>query len=369
MTSSSQMRPQTLLLSPPFQQDAGYAWLAPVAVEGDSVSISKYSSDLILYEDGIPLGPARSAHTQIREQGAGRFSHWQDRIYFSTRDNTDPNINGRVYTATVTPRDMAEDQAEYGLRLTEVYQGWLGLCGTGPSALPFQGLKIFELGPGLSMSTALAMAAFGATVYVTEREPIVWDPKCHGAIAKKMLDLLRRSGRPFNPEPLACSLVENRFDPRHIVVLNEARPLILPRLAGQIDHTFSAMVLEHVEDLERDFRFLHAISAPKARSAHLVDFGDHHYPEQPLEFLAESEEDFLQSCQYLYSRGSRLRFQHLKQAAISAGFRVEESVQDRVDPTYLADFIPRLRQSPSRFKDTPADWLETRTAVVYLEKG
>jgi len=58
-------------------------------------------SDLVLLEDGQPLGPAHSAHAEIRQAGRGRYSHWGARtIYFSTSDNSDPRTNGREYKVT-----------------------------------------------------------------------------------------------------------------------------------------------------------------------------------------------------------------------------------------------------------------------------
>lgn len=54
-----------------------------------------------LFEEGKPLGPAHSAHDVIRSKGAGRFSHWGSKLYFSTSDNSDPRTNGRVYRAVI----------------------------------------------------------------------------------------------------------------------------------------------------------------------------------------------------------------------------------------------------------------------------
>jgi hypothetical protein len=36
-------------------------------------------------------------HQDIRDLGRGRYSHWYDSLYFATRDNSDPNRNGRKY--------------------------------------------------------------------------------------------------------------------------------------------------------------------------------------------------------------------------------------------------------------------------------
>lgn len=63
-------------------------------------------SDIELYEDQAPLGPAHSVHTDVGKLGRGRFSHWRfaySMFLFSSSDNSDPNTNGRNYWA-VRPR-------------------------------------------------------------------------------------------------------------------------------------------------------------------------------------------------------------------------------------------------------------------------
>lgn len=55
-------------------------------------------SKLKLFEDGKELGPAHTAHVQIREHGHGRFSHWKTVLYFAASDGSDPRTNGRKYT-------------------------------------------------------------------------------------------------------------------------------------------------------------------------------------------------------------------------------------------------------------------------------
>lgn len=93
-------------LSPPFTAESGHAWVAePPDLspgEGDSGDAPDRSSWRLL-EDGRPLGPAHSLHAQIREDGAGAFSHWGDKLYFSTSDNSDPNTNGRRYSLAPKP--------------------------------------------------------------------------------------------------------------------------------------------------------------------------------------------------------------------------------------------------------------------------
>lgn len=79
-----------------FVPDRGYCFcvrLPPYFPSGESLDNRKNSS-LVVYQDGLPLGPANSQHRQIQEKGQGRYSHWKHALYFSTRDNSDPRLNG-----------------------------------------------------------------------------------------------------------------------------------------------------------------------------------------------------------------------------------------------------------------------------------
>jgi len=60
-------------------------------------------SVLKLFENSLELGPAHSAHANIRSLGQGRFSHWSsttgagESLRFAASNNTDPRTNGRSY--------------------------------------------------------------------------------------------------------------------------------------------------------------------------------------------------------------------------------------------------------------------------------
>ncbi len=102
---------QVVLEPASIRAEQGKAWLAPVPplrspwyrVWGPDVDRAP-SGALLLLEDGVPLPGEGAEHAQIRELGAGRFSHWGNDIYFSTRDGSDPRTNGRVYTIQVEAR-------------------------------------------------------------------------------------------------------------------------------------------------------------------------------------------------------------------------------------------------------------------------
>ena len=72
----------------------------PYEVHSDDIN-DGLRSRLRLYEDGVQLGPAHTAHVSIRDHGHGTFSHWSGSLVFSSSDNTDPRTNGRRYTAAV----------------------------------------------------------------------------------------------------------------------------------------------------------------------------------------------------------------------------------------------------------------------------
>ena len=94
-------------LSGPFANESGALWLTNIEsaeiLNGDQVDDSS-GRPLILYEDGIPLGPSTRNLEQIKSIGQGRYSYQDGQLYFSTSDNSDPNSNGRQYS--FAPGDM-----------------------------------------------------------------------------------------------------------------------------------------------------------------------------------------------------------------------------------------------------------------------
>ena len=86
-------------LAPPFERESGVAWqvrLPALAAAADDLD-APHRSRLVLLENGQPLWLRHTMHDDIRTRGLGAYSHWQDRVIFSTSDNSDPNANNRVY--------------------------------------------------------------------------------------------------------------------------------------------------------------------------------------------------------------------------------------------------------------------------------
>jgi hypothetical protein len=109
-TSFVDLRPRgkiVVQLQRPFEKLGAFGaisryWHPAAKLEDADSAENEEQSTVQLYEDGHPLGPAHSNHTEVAQIGEGRYSHWAGQtIVFSASDNTDPNTNGRRYWAVV----------------------------------------------------------------------------------------------------------------------------------------------------------------------------------------------------------------------------------------------------------------------------
>lgn len=78
--------------------DQGKNYIADSVVAGGDTLQALTQSKLTLYENGKALGPAHTNLADLRALGGGRFLHWNNSIYFTSTDGTDPRTNGRAYT-------------------------------------------------------------------------------------------------------------------------------------------------------------------------------------------------------------------------------------------------------------------------------
>jgi hypothetical protein len=103
---------QTKQLKGPIQPGSGHSYVIDLDAptfpwriffggRGDT-SVRPEGSSLRLFEDGKALPRPHAMHSEIVEKGGGRYSHWGaagDVILFSALDNSNPETNGRAYTA------------------------------------------------------------------------------------------------------------------------------------------------------------------------------------------------------------------------------------------------------------------------------
>jgi hypothetical protein len=98
----------------PFEQD-GHAFTVrqqnwfPHSISFAGLADSESNNErspVLIYEDGVLIGPAHSSYADIRDIGMGRYSHWTGQGFiFSSSDNSDPNTNNREYWAAL-PADL-----------------------------------------------------------------------------------------------------------------------------------------------------------------------------------------------------------------------------------------------------------------------
>jgi hypothetical protein len=110
-TSTSSPSPSSSYIEGPIKvsqayHEVGFNYIAPGDFGSPPDTLEASTASIVkVYENGVEVGPAHSAHADIRTYGQGRFSHWSDgsslSLYFSASDNSDPTTNGRMYTYRV----------------------------------------------------------------------------------------------------------------------------------------------------------------------------------------------------------------------------------------------------------------------------
>jgi len=122
------------VLAPPFGLVRGKMWQAGLspesAVDADSERDGTRSA-LMLFEGEERLRAGHAPHVEIAALGGGRYAHWNNALYFSSTDGTDPNTNGRRYRALELARLISAETSfakRYGCPLKGPFvhdvEGW-----------------------------------------------------------------------------------------------------------------------------------------------------------------------------------------------------------------------------------------------------
>jgi len=119
-------------LQEPFMNNGGHCWIIdlPNLVAFADRPEEPERSPIQVLENGVRLENAHVAHSEIRSEGRGRHSYWLGRLYFSTSDNSDPNLNGRAYRVELplsdqkfephAPLQIASELGTEAARLAEI---------------------------------------------------------------------------------------------------------------------------------------------------------------------------------------------------------------------------------------------------------
>jgi SAM-dependent methyltransferase len=380
----------------PYSHAEGHCWRAdlPRLAHLADGMVALCRSPLVVYEDGVPLPTAHARHEEIRTQGGGLFSHWDDQVLFSTTDNSDPNTNGRSYTYSTSPwlfrrrtpggadtpasgetpvnfrqRDCSPEQmrADVEYALSNGLNHWRRLQ---KAFGRVEGLRVLEVGPGINFGPMLILGAFGMKPIVADRFLAPWQDGYHDVFYAALADALKKA-EPGADVSLLRSLAKSGGYDRNVIGQVEAAMEELPLPASSVDAIFSNAVLEHLYDLDRSFRQLSRITRPGGFGHHQVDFRDHRHFDRPLEFLLLEENEF----QRLYADthgecGNRFRPHETQRFLCGAGFEVLDFNANMLcPPDYLAGFLPRLRAATrSRYQDLDLDLLEPISGCFRVRK-
>jgi hypothetical protein len=208
------------------------------------------------------------------------------------------------------------------------------------------GLRVLELGPGLSFGAALVCRALGAKVSILDAHLVTWHPQYHPQLYSALLTLGRHELQSADWSVLDAVL-EAGHHPGAVI------EQIAERLDQQDDarslRVFDAIVsnavLEHVWDVTAMCRALHEWTAPGGVGIHQVDFRDHSCPDRPLEFLRTADDDYAAIfAEAKGGGGNRVRARELAGELQRAGFLVEEiSVNARAEEAYVTRVRPLLQ--------------------------
>jgi len=352
------------LLERPFHHNGGNCWTVSLDFSGDD-PLDPARSPLVLFEDGVELGPPHSSHGEIRMAGAGRYSHWESTLYFSASDNSNPNENGRCYEIEYSRTRYFDYHADYAAGILGFYMSHLGANWD-----VLRGAEVLEIGPGRQLGPALLMAGLGAHVSCVEKYHRGWNPDWHPFLIEALLRLIRRRGWVIDERPLILSLETASFDQDAIQILPYSIEDLPDSFRECWDISLSHSALEHVQDARIALRKLCNAMKKGAVGVHRIDFRDHRDFADPLGFLLLDDATFEEvTGSYKYTHGNRLRLRDQMIALAEAGFtRIEFLTEMTADPDYLARFIPLLRASGSKFAQISEDDLRPLSGVFLLRK-
>lgn len=355
-------------LKPSFQHAGGKCWT--IALDPEMFPESDNPSDpsgsaVLLSEDGVDLGPPHTAHQLIIRDGGGAFSHWNQTLYFSTNDGTDPNTNGRDYSVRLDREKYFANRAAHAVGIVESY---LRRLPGGRDTL--KDARVLEIGPGRDMGTVLLLAGLGArSVCAIDRFVGAWQPGWHESFIDALV-IAAKDQLALDLGDLAGNIkTAQTFSVGPISFFAEALEKMSDR-DGIFDVTLSHSVFEHFYSVAEAAQSLHAVSAPGSVGVHHVDFRDHRNFGEPLEFLIVPDNEYrVPANNDDYGRGNRTRADEMADLLESAGFdEVEFTIESHAPGKYLTRFAPRLKACNSRFRNHPVGRLNVLSGGFLLRR-
>ncbi|RKY21814.1 MAG: hypothetical protein DRQ55_02990 [Planctomycetota bacterium] len=102
MTHIAEERAPLAVATDQAQPFGSLGWVVSLPEGWDRIRLSD-QEQLVLLEDDLHLGPANAVHRDISDMGFGSFSVWNDSLYFSTSDGSDPRDGAHRYALVPGP--------------------------------------------------------------------------------------------------------------------------------------------------------------------------------------------------------------------------------------------------------------------------
>jgi ubiquinone/menaquinone biosynthesis C-methylase UbiE len=258
------------------------------------------------------------------------------------------------------PRDLSSlaDDVSYAIALTRQYLQTIESLG-----VP-QGGAILELGPGGDFAPMLALASAGFQCAVADPYLAPWEPTYHSAMYTAFCDA-------FDGATDAVRRVLAQGGYQGVIDTWASPAEHVPEAPdAQFDLVLSHAALEHVRDFPAVATELARITKPGGAGAHQIDFRHHLDFERPLEFLLMSEADFQQRFAIeAGATGNRWRIDEVRALFERIGFDLVDGEENTLaTDAYMADFIPRLKASGSRFSLIREDRLKVVGARLMFRR-
>ena len=302
-------------LERPFRNDGGHAFVAQ-APAGLMEAIAGRSYYVGLNENGVGVGPGDAIHQAIRDSGAGRYSVWNNSIWFSAPDNSDCNENGREYELTLT--DVSSDSGVYRKIADTIYQDDAILLQFvsqnfernnsvfGNFFRSRSSVELFLKRVGAEMPKRIVEVGCGATPWLGVRFLLDGVERYVATDIMKVASTFPAA--PLRDLKLICQQIDVSLTSRWDAVLPEnGDEPIAPRglevhgevgfetldIGDDFDFLMSLAVLEHVMDPDGVYRKMSECLGTGDLMLHFIDLRDHRsFDERPLGFLEMTAEEY-----------------------------------------------------------------------------